>query len=620
MGEGERSDAGRGEQRDDGAGELRNDQHRSIELLESLRRISQALGSGLELETVLQGIVDAVSDHTQWHVCWINEAHVSRSTLEVVARRDKIAYTVESRKRVWDLHGSPSIDALRTGEAIAMENVDDYVDEYPEYVLDAKLRGTRTAVTIPLNTLEPGDVPRVLSVQSDVPLLEDTRQLAFLRTVASLASVAVRKAQGVAASRRELLHTTEGLSLVSFVMERLARSLPSEQIFEQIEQRIDASLVMVDSAGSLRFVGRSPIGYELDDEAWRDSVKEGAEALHRMILAAEHEAPGAGIAMGEIHPAAASLSSCLLRLSGEVPNGHAVLIGRSPLPQGMLDAVASVLVAPLLRDQERFRVEQELKVDALKSLFSAESAGENATVRRAEAIGIDLFRPTALVLLREREAPRVRAATVQFRMSVSAAVHGRSGATVHPTDDGLVVFLPTGCEEHAAVSAEVHALFNRRSLGAHAERAIVTWAGPCSSPEDYPAAWAECRSASELAAKLRRRGPAHISDFGAYRFLLSALGEQEIGEYIEQTLGGILAYDRQNSGELLRTLESYLHSGARLQQTARELHIHVSTLRYRLDRIRTITEIDLSDEQVRFDASLAIRLLRLRQDCAEGDE
>lgn len=69
---------------------------------------------------------------------------------------------------------------------------------------------------------------------------------------------------------------------------------------------------------------------------------------------------------------------------------------------------------------------------------------------------------------------------------------------------------------------------------------------------------------------------------------------------------------RLSSGSgLAETLEAYLDNGADAQQTARSLHIHRSTLYYRLDRIRAIVEADLADGAVRRELHTALRVATL---------
>ncbi len=63
--------------------------------------------------------------------------------------------------------------------------------------------------------------------------------------------------------------------------------------------------------------------------------------------------------------------------------------------------------------------------------------------------------------------------------------------------------------------------------------------------------------------------------------------------------------------ELFQTLEAYLDAGGNGVATAETLHIHRSTLNYRLDRIKEICGCDLGDPLTRTNLQVALKLLRL---------
>lgn len=69
---------------------------------------------------------------------------------------------------------------------------------------------------------------------------------------------------------------------------------------------------------------------------------------------------------------------------------------------------------------------------------------------------------------------------------------------------------------------------------------------------------------------------------------------------------------------LASTLERYLACGGEAQETARRLHIHRSTLYYRLDRIRELIQSDLSDGEVRRELHTGILVARLAGLFGEG--
>ena len=78
-------------------------------------------------------------------------------------------------------------------------------------------------------------------------------------------------------------------------------------------------------------------------------------------------------------------------------------------------------------------------------------------------------------------------------------------------------------------------------------------------------------------------------------------------------LGPLSAYDKARGTPLLKTLEVYLQRHGNLRQSARDLHIHLNTLHYRLRRIGEVTGMDLKDADARLDLLLALRVRALAE-------
>jgi DNA-binding PucR family transcriptional regulator len=64
-------------------------------------------------------------------------------------------------------------------------------------------------------------------------------------------------------------------------------------------------------------------------------------------------------------------------------------------------------------------------------------------------------------------------------------------------------------------------------------------------------------------------------------------------------------YDRNHMSQLRKTLEIFYSSQMNLEEAARRLHIHVSTLRYRLTRIEELLGVDPRGK-ARLDIELAL--------------
>jgi len=76
---------------------------------------------------------------------------------------------------------------------------------------------------------------------------------------------------------------------------------------------------------------------------------------------------------------------------------------------------------------------------------------------------------------------------------------------------------------------------------------------------------------------------------------------------VTQWLGSLLEYDERRNSELVHTLYRYLECGGHYDETAGALLIHRSTLKYRLQRIREISQLSIGDADVNFNLQLACR-------------
>jgi hypothetical protein len=74
---------------------------------------------------------------------------------------------------------------------------------------------------------------------------------------------------------------------------------------------------------------------------------------------------------------------------------------------------------------------------------------------------------------------------------------------------------------------------------------------------------------------------------------------------------GIVDMVEKGRGDLIHTLDAYLTHGCDARKTAEALHLHRSTLYYRLERITEAVGGDLKDGEARFELMLSIRLANI---------
>jgi sugar diacid utilization regulator len=121
------------------------------------------------------------------------------------------------------------------------------------------------------------------------------------------------------------------------------------------------------------------------------------------------------------------------------------------------------------------------------------------------------------------------------------------------------------------------------------------------------AAVAEARSAAmtgDPAVPHTVAGPDRLS---SHALLLAAVPADVRRAYRARVLGPLLDHDRAHRSELLRTLEAYLDCSGSWARCAAVMHLHVNTLRYRIERIEALTGRDLRRLEDQADLLMALR-------------
>ncbi|MGI6126988.1 MAG: PucR family transcriptional regulator [Planifilum sp.] len=109
-------------------------------------------------------------------------------------------------------------------------------------------------------------------------------------------------------------------------------------------------------------------------------------------------------------------------------------------------------------------------------------------------------------------------------------------------------------------------------------------------------------------------------DLHAWQLFLQ-VDPEVLSAYVENQIGALLDYDRQNGTELVRTLEAYFATGQSKQRTAKALYIHRQTLYYRLEQISTLlgNNWDTPERRMALDIALAThRFLSMKKNHTAG--
>lgn len=117
------------------------------------------------------------------------------------------------------------------------------------------------------------------------------------------------------------------------------------------------------------------------------------------------------------------------------------------------------------------------------------------------------------------------------------------------------------------------------------------------------------RAIQKLSLGNQKERMLHFDDLGIYRILSNETIQPELVQFFMEILGDIVKYDREKDAELLNTLKMYYKCGCNLKKVSEEMFTHYNTVIYRMQRIKEIGNIDLSDQNVSLNVHIALKIL-----------
>ncbi|MGX7420523.1 PucR family transcriptional regulator [Carnobacterium gallinarum] len=102
----------------------------------------------------------------------------------------------------------------------------------------------------------------------------------------------------------------------------------------------------------------------------------------------------------------------------------------------------------------------------------------------------------------------------------------------------------------------------------------------------------------------------HFNDFYFEAFLEDTISEETAQAFSHHYLDALISYDQENGTELVKTLNVYLNNHLNIAVTSRKLFIHRNTLLYRVEKIKTLTQLNMEQEENTLALRLALKLYK----------
>jgi hypothetical protein len=216
---------------------------------------------------------------------------------------------------------------------------------------------------------------------------------------------------------------------------------------------------------------------------------------------------------------------------------------------------------------------------------------------RARAIGSDLLEPVRIAIVEP-----VGTAADEDRLvgAVRRALRDDVAGWLLTTRAGAVVVLADGETDWTSFLTAVERTFDGACR--------VGVGGVVADPAGVPRSHREARLALKMSDSSNGVGGLTVfDDLGVFQLLAEVEDTASVERFVRTWLGPLLDYDARKPADLVPTLSRFLELGQAYDATSEALAIHRSTLKYRLQRIREISQRDLSDPDTQFNLQLATR-------------
>lgn len=356
------------------------------------------------------------------------------------------------------------------------------------------------------------------------------------------------------------------------------------EIVRAAARALDASLVLADRSGAvLAVAARSPA-----DER---SLHDGGDGVEIIELRVADDTVGT------------------LRMRSRLHDPPAAFV-----------RLVTTLVAS---EVERVRAPERASAQALAlfvhRVLEKDLTGREEIVAEADALHLPLADGASVLVARAHphvasdDGWRLRMLAIAQRGAHAAVPTAAVVPMERPGSAGEVVVIVPGGDDEGVRAAE--AVLQELVAGLPGHTCAVGRSRPAGDPADLARAGSEALLAANV-MESDEDGEHRVlafDDTGAYRLLLPAMSEDpaELQRFYAETVEPLVAYDEQYDTDLVTTVEAFLDCDGNVAATAQRLFTHRHTIRYRLERVRDLSGLDVGSSDGREKLSLGLKAMRV---------
>ncbi len=371
-----------------------------------------------------------------------------------------------------------------------------------------------------------------------------------------------------------------GLDAFGAITDAVEAGAGLPEILRAAARALDASLILIDrSATVLAVAARSPAD---ERSLMRDSDD---------------------VTTIELKVADASVGTLRMRARDHAPDAS------------VLRLVSTLIGSEMERTRAPERASEEASTSFQRAVLDGQIADRGDLIARGRELGIDLGEGGSVIVARGH--PRKATEDDWRRRLLALALRGaRSvapGAIGAPTSEDIGEVVVLVADRDGEVGRRVSAAILRElEAGLPGFAFAMGRSRHAGDPIELPRAANEAMLAVNVVEGDAEHTELGFADTGTYQLLLPYMSDPvELRRFYDETVLPLVAYDEQYETDLLGTLATFLDCDANVNATASRLFTHRHTIRYRFERVRELTGLEVSSSDGREKLSLGLKAMRV---------
>lgn len=390
-----------------------------------------------------------------------------------------------------------------------------------------------------------------------------------------------------------------------------------EKICNTYSKIINKDVYLSDDSGKITYASSPEKQYVFED-ILKTCIHEGILVKSTEIFHKNVNDELIGIVVSPLH-FKTSLRPAYLVINLGIHNEKSL----SFLETAQINYAVTLISLEIQNRQENYLREQRVRGELLDDLLRENYEDSELLFRRARFISFDLTLPFMIFTIgvkKEGESNNVAnndeltSIKSQLKISIERQLSSLKIVSMCLEKNSGIVVMVSFHSNNQETSVNTVALatvthFRRQYKG------YSFFAGFGRTYKDIkkvPTSYLEAKLAQRVGLKLYSDKPlATFDSLGVFRFLYELKDSPAMLEFYHENMDKLIQYDKQNGGDLVKTLSYYFANEGNLRKTADSLFVHKNSVIYRIKKIENILEKSLKDVSTSLDIQICLKIMEI---------